>query len=144
MSREEDELDGSVVGEECVVDETATVVEPSSLGNGVLIGAHSIIGPDTSISNHVQMGQGCRIERSIIFPGVTIGDGANVGSGSVVVESVPAGATVIGVPGRITRINGSRLGSQPASVLDHHRLSQPVIIKLGSSGSPDPELLQLL
>ena len=73
-----EKLNGSAVGEGCVVDETATVLEPSSLGNGVLIGAHSIIGPDTSISDHVQIGQGCRIERSIIFPGVTIGDYSSI------------------------------------------------------------------
>jgi serine O-acetyltransferase len=58
---------------------------------------------------------------------ITIGDGAKVGSGSVVVESVPPEATVIGVPGRITRINGKRLGSQPAGVLDHGRLPDPVL-----------------
>ena len=34
---------------------------------------------------------------------------------------------VIGVPGRITRINGKRLGSQPRDVLDHGRLPDPVV-----------------
>jgi serine O-acetyltransferase len=32
---------------------------------------------------------------------ITLGDGARIGSGSVVVKPVPAGATVVGVPGRI-------------------------------------------
>ena len=73
-----DKLNGSAVGEGCQVDETAKIMEPSSLGNGVLIGANSVIGPDTSISDHVQIGQGCRIERSIIFPGVTIGDYSSI------------------------------------------------------------------
>lgn len=73
-----DKLNGSAAGEGCQVDETAKIMEPSSLGNGVLIGANSVIGPDTSISDHVQIGQGCRIERSIIFPGVTIGDYSSI------------------------------------------------------------------
>ena len=32
---------------------------------------------------------------------IPIGDGARIGSGSVVVKSVPPGATVVGVPGRV-------------------------------------------
>jgi len=32
---------------------------------------------------------------------ITIGDGARIGSNAVVVKTVPAGATVVGVPGRI-------------------------------------------
>jgi len=32
---------------------------------------------------------------------ITVGDGAKVGSNAVVVKDVPAGATVVGIPGRI-------------------------------------------
>lgn len=38
---------------------------------------------------------------AIILPGVTIGDDAIVGAGSVVTRDVPAGATVVGNPARI-------------------------------------------
>jgi serine O-acetyltransferase len=38
---------------------------------------------------------------STVLGAITIGDGARIGSGSVVVKPVPAGATVVGVPGRI-------------------------------------------
>jgi maltose O-acetyltransferase len=38
---------------------------------------------------------------AIILPGVTIGDDAIVGAGSVVTKPVPAGATVVGNPARI-------------------------------------------
>jgi serine O-acetyltransferase len=35
---------------------------------------------------------------------ITIGDNTKVGAGSVVVTSVPANATVVGVPGRVVAI----------------------------------------
>jgi serine O-acetyltransferase len=36
-----------------------------------------------------------------VLGGFTVGDGANVGSNAVVVKEVPAGATVVGIPGRL-------------------------------------------
>jgi serine O-acetyltransferase len=36
-----------------------------------------------------------------ILGGFTVGDGARIGSNAVVVKEVPAGATVVGIPGRI-------------------------------------------
>ncbi|MDM0044872.1 sugar O-acetyltransferase [Variovorax dokdonensis] len=38
---------------------------------------------------------------ALILPGVVIGDGAIVGAGCVVTRDVPAGATVVGNPGRV-------------------------------------------
>lgn len=40
---------------------------------------------------------------SVILPGVTIGENAIVGAGSVVTDDVPAGATVFGNPARIRK-----------------------------------------
>ncbi len=66
------------MGERDAVDESAEILEPSSIGTGVRVGANSVIGPNTSISDHVHVGQGCRIENSIIFQGTTIGDYSSV------------------------------------------------------------------
>ena len=85
-------------------------------GMGVVIGETSEIGDDCLIYKGVVLG-GTTLERkkrhptlgnrvivgsnSTILGAITIGDGARIGSGSVVVKPVPAGATVVGVPGRI-------------------------------------------
>jgi serine O-acetyltransferase len=85
-------------------------------GMGVVIGETSEIGEDCLIYKGVVLG-GTTLEKkkrhptlgnrviigsnSTILGAITIGDGARIGSGSVVVKSVPAGATVVGVPGRI-------------------------------------------
>ena len=41
--------------------------------------------------------------RSVILPGVTIGDGTTVGAGSVVTRSLPEGVVAAGIPCRILR-----------------------------------------
>jgi maltose O-acetyltransferase len=48
------------------------------------------------IGRNVWIGAG-----ALIMPGVTIGDDAIVGAGSVVTRDVPAGATVVGNPARV-------------------------------------------
>src|SRR5512136_322084 len=85
-------------------------------GMGVVIGETTEIGDDCLIYKGVVLG-GTTLEKkkrhptlgnrviigsnSTILGEITIGDGARIGSGSVVVKPVPAGATVVGVPGRI-------------------------------------------
>jgi len=71
-------LDGVQVDEGSKVDGSAKVLPPSSIGAGVEVGADSVIGPNTSVSNYVHIGRGCRIENSIVFPGATIGDYTSV------------------------------------------------------------------
>jgi serine O-acetyltransferase len=85
-------------------------------GMGVVIGETTEIGDDCLIYKGVVLG-GTTLEKkkrhptlgnrvivgsnSTVLGAITLGDGARIGSGSVVVKSVPNGATVVGVPGRI-------------------------------------------
>jgi acetyltransferase-like isoleucine patch superfamily enzyme len=57
-----------------------------------------------TIGNDVWIGT-----RSIVLPGVTIGDKAVIGAGSVVTKDVPAYAIVAGNPAKIIRYKGDRL-----------------------------------
>lgn len=55
---------------------------------------------------HTRIGKNCFIGgRSLIMPGVVIGDGCVVGAGAVVTKSVPAACVVAGNPARILREN---------------------------------------
>jgi acetyltransferase-like isoleucine patch superfamily enzyme len=86
----------------------------------VRIGADSMIGTHTIIldndfheltdrdqvpeSRPVMIGERVWIgNRCIIMPGVTIGDDAVVGAGSVVMTSIPSGAFAIGNPSRVIK-----------------------------------------
>jgi serine O-acetyltransferase len=52
---------------------------------------------------------------SQILGGFTVGDGAKIGSSAVVVHAVPAGATVVGNPGRIIQSGDAERREEAAS-----------------------------
>ena len=52
----------------------------------------------------VNIGKNCWIgEKAIIMPGVSIGDNAVIGAGSVVTKSVPADSIAVGNPARVIK-----------------------------------------
>ncbi len=123
---------GAKIGRRFFIDHGAGVVigETAEIGDDVLMYQGAILGGTSSahVKRHPTIGHGVVIgAHAIILGNITVGDGAKVGSGSVVIEPVPAEATVIGVPGRITRINGRKLEHQPRDLLDHGRLPDPVV-----------------
>ncbi len=121
-----------------VIGETATVGEGCILYKGVVLGGTSL---ERKI-RHPQLGKHVVVgSNSCILGAIHIGDGARVGSGSVVIKDVPAGATVVGVPGRIVR---DRKSEDAASTLDHGSLPDPVAEVLRTLAERNEELAERL
>ncbi|MCK5434432.1 MAG: serine O-acetyltransferase [Dehalococcoidales bacterium] len=117
---------GAKIGRRFFIDHGAGVVigETTQVGDDVLMYQGVVLGGTTlkkekrhpTIGNNVVMGAG-----AVALGAITIGEGARIGSGSVVVKSVPPGATVVGIPGRVVEDR-----HKPFLDLDHGKLPDPV------------------
>ena len=121
---------GAKIGRRCFIDH----------GMGVVIGETSEIGNDVTIYQGVTLGgtstepikRHPTIEDSVtLFSGaavlgpVTVGRHSRVGAGSVLVTSVPQHSTVVGIPGRVVKIEA------------RHTSTGKAIIDLNSADLPD-------
>jgi serine O-acetyltransferase len=82
-----------------VIGETAEVGDGCTIYQGVTLGGTSLYRGEKrhpTLGNGVVVGAGAKV-----LGGFTVGDGARIGSNAVVVKEVPAGATVVGIPGRV-------------------------------------------
>ncbi|HJU05004.1 MAG TPA: serine O-acetyltransferase, partial [Nitrospiraceae bacterium] len=104
-----------------VIGETAEVGNYVTLFQGVTLGGtgkergkrHPTLG------NHVVVGAGAKI-----LGGIKIGDHVKIGANSVVLKSIPANSTVIGVPARVIKAEGQRV---PEATMDHTNIPDPII-----------------
>ncbi len=117
---------GATIGRRFFVDHGMGVVigETTEIGDDVLMYQGVVLG-GTSLEKkkrHPTIGNNVVIGAAAILLGpISLGDGVRVGANSVVVKSVPPGATVVGVPGRIVE---EKRG--PVADLEHGRLPDPV------------------
>lgn len=83
----------TVVGNDCLIYQGVTLG-----GTGVMQGKRH-----PTLGNNVMVGSGAKV----LGP-IHIGDNSRVASNAVVLKDVPDNSTVVGVPGRVVRINGEK------------------------------------
>ena len=82
-----------------VIGETAEIGDDCTIYQGVTLGGTSLY---RGTKRHPTLGKGVVVSAGAkVLGGFTVGDGAKIGSNSVVLKEVPPGATVVGIPGRI-------------------------------------------
>ena len=102
-----DHATGLVVGETAVVGNKVSILQSVTLGGT----------GKTDGDRHPKIGDGVLISAGAkILGNITVGEGAKVGSGSVVLKDVPPHTTVAGVPARVVGVPTS---DSPALDMDH-------------------------
>lgn len=121
-------LENVVIGNDCSIGSGTEIGRGSTIGNHTRISAQVFLPPNSTVGNHVFLAPGvaaaddrypvagnttynseppifmdyCSVGiRSIILPGVTIGQGAMIGAGAIVTRDVPAHSHVRGEPARV-------------------------------------------
>ena len=125
-------------------------------GNGVIIGETAVIGDNVTlyqgvtlggtgkehgkrhptVGNNVMISAGAKVLGSF-----KIGDNSKIGAGSVVLNEVPPGSTVVGVPGRVVKRKKQCL---PQEEMDHTNLPDPVKEDIANLQKANSELTNRL
>ncbi|MBI2734080.1 MAG: serine O-acetyltransferase [Aquabacterium sp.] len=112
-------------------------------GAGVVIGETAEIGDDVTLyhgvtlggttwqpgKRHPTLGHGVVVGAGAkILGAITVGERARVAANSVVIDNVPAAATVVGIPGRVVVRQPTATSSKAGRDinLDHHLIPDPV------------------
>lgn len=124
---------GAKIGRRLVIDHGTGIVigETTEIGDDVLIYQGVTLGgtgKDTgkrhpTVGNNVMISAGAKV----LGP-FKIGDNSRVAAGAVVLEEVPPNCTVVGVPARVVRQDGKKVGC--AQSLDQIHIPDPVKQKM--------------
>jgi serine O-acetyltransferase len=104
-----------------VIGETAEVGDDVTLYQGVTLGGTSLKREKRhpTLERNVVVGTG-----AAVMGALTVGEGARIGAGSVVVTEVPPNSVVVGVPGKVIYRDGRKVA--PRLDLDHADLPDPL------------------
>jgi serine O-acetyltransferase len=125
-------------GSGVVIGETAKIGDRVTLYQGVTLGGTGFQRGKRhpSLGDNVTVGSGAKL----LGP-IAVEDGAKIGANTVVVEDVPAGATVVGNPGHPVRVEGRRVEGPDA---DWIHLPDPIAEAIKSLSERIADLEQRL
>lgn len=109
-------------GSGVVIGETAIVGSGSLIFQGVTLGG---TGKESgkrhpTIGKNVVIGAGAKV-----LGNITVEDHVRVGAGSVVMRNVPAGCTVVGIPGKVVKA-GDTASDSVEQMLEHNQMPDPI------------------
>lgn len=104
--------DGTVIMPNAVINASAKIGKHTIINTGAVV-EHDCdldnyvhISPNASLAGNVTVGEGTHIGiGACVIQGIKIGKWATIGAGAIVIKDVPDGAVVVGVPGRIIKVN---------------------------------------
>lgn len=103
---------GVVIGETCEIGDDVVLYQGVTLGGtGKEKGKRH-----PTIGNNVVISSGAKVLGSFV-----VGDHSRIGANAVVLREVPSHSTVVGIPGKIVRLNGERVDR-----LDHGAMTDPI------------------
>ncbi len=121
-----------------VIGETAIIGDNVTLYQGVTLGGtgkeHGKRHP--TIGNNVMISAGAKVLGSF-----TVGDNSKIGAGSVVLKEVPPNSTVVGVPGRVVKVDNVRI---PREDMDQVHLPDPVMNDIENLKKETAELRKII
>ena len=93
------------IGANTVIGKGTLINTGAQVHHDVQIGEFTEINPGAVLLGACHIGDNCSVgANATILPKVKIGSNVIVGAGSVVTQDVPDGVTVMGVPGRISKL----------------------------------------
>lgn len=112
---------GVVIGETTIIGDNCTLYQNVTLGGtGKDVGKRH-----PTLGNNVLVGAGARV----LGP-FKIGDNSKIAANAVVLEEVPPNCTAVGVPAKVVRRDGMKVGASPNSDLDQIHIPDPVSQRL--------------
>lgn len=104
----------------CSIPPTTVLEQGVNIGHGlgIVIHQNSIVGENTIIYQNVTIGGGngpkigknCFIGAGAVINGdIVIGDDVKIGANAVVLDNIPDGETVVGIPGKIVKIYDKKI-----------------------------------
>jgi sugar O-acyltransferase (sialic acid O-acetyltransferase NeuD family) len=93
---------GTKIGKHCIINTNA------SIDHDCVIEDFVHISPNATLCGTIKIGKGTHIGAgATILPNITIGKWCKIGAGAVVTKNIPDHCTVVGVPGKVIKIENN-------------------------------------